>query len=61
MLWTPFAELYHLGALLFRRGLTAALEVSAERDGWPEDERRRVAELISWRNAQRVYRLEDVA
>lgn len=55
------AELYHLGALLFRRGLTAALEVSAERDGWPEDERRRVAELISWRNAQRVYRLEDVA
>ncbi len=51
------AELFHLGALLFRRGLQQALDAFAERDGWPADERSRVAELIAWRNAARVYRL----
>jgi uncharacterized protein len=55
------AELYHLGALLFRRGLELALEAFAERDGWPVAERRRVAELIAWRNARRVYRLDAAA
>lgn len=51
------AELFHLGALLFRRGLQQALDAFAERDGWPAGERARVAELIAWRNAARVYRL----
>ena len=52
------AELYHLGALLFRRGLEQALAAFAERDGWPAAECARVAELIAWRNAARVYRLD---
>ncbi|MCR8669986.1 amidohydrolase family protein [Agrococcus sp. HG114] len=52
------AELYHLGALLFRRGLGHALDAFAARDGWPLAEQRRVAELVAWRNARRVYRLD---
>lgn len=52
------AELYHLGALLFRRGLARALDTFAERDGWPEHERARVTELVAWRNARRAYRLD---
>lgn len=52
------AELYHLGALLFRRGLARALDVFAERDDWPEHERARVTELVAWRNARRAYRLD---
>ncbi|WP_259606702.1 MULTISPECIES: amidohydrolase family protein [Microbacterium] len=52
------AELYHLGALLFRRGLEGALETFAERDGWPPAERSRITELIAWRNARRAYRLD---
>nr|WP_307371149.1 amidohydrolase [Microbacterium sp. W4I4] len=54
------AELYHLGALLFRRGLARALDVFAERDDWPEHERARVTELVAWRNARRAYRLGDL-
>ncbi|WP_207483005.1 amidohydrolase family protein [Microbacterium sp. SD291] len=53
------AELYHLGALLFRRGLQRALDTFSERDGWPAGERSRVTELIAWRNARRAYRLDD--
>ncbi|WP_258546563.1 amidohydrolase [Microbacterium sp. H6] len=49
------AELYLLGALLFRRGTEAALADFAARDGWPVEEQRRVAELISSGNARRVY------
>jgi predicted TIM-barrel fold metal-dependent hydrolase len=52
------AELYHLGALLFRRGLARALDAFAERDDWPEHERARVTELVAWRNARRAYRLD---
>lgn len=52
------AELYYLGALLFRRGLQQALDTFAERDGWPPEECRRVAELISWGNARRAYGLD---
>lgn len=55
------AELYYLGALLFRQGLQRALDAFAERDGWPPQERRRVAELIAWGNARRVYGLPSVA
>ncbi|GAA1799261.1 amidohydrolase family protein [Agromyces neolithicus] len=53
------AELYFLGALLFRRGLERALDTFARRDDWPAAERRRIAELIAWRNARRAYRLDD--
>lgn len=52
------AELYHLGALLFRRGLARALDTFAERDGWPAAERTRITEMIAWRNARRAYRLD---
>lgn len=52
------AELYYLGALLFRRGLAQVLDTFAERDGWPAEEQRRIAELIGWRNAHRAYRIE---
>ncbi|WP_405217778.1 amidohydrolase family protein [Agrococcus sp. Ld7] len=55
------AELYYLGALLFRRGLQQALDVFADRDGWPPEERRRVAELIAWGNARRAYGLDAPA
>jgi predicted TIM-barrel fold metal-dependent hydrolase len=53
------AELYYLGALLFRRGLERALGTFAERDDWPAGERRRITESIAWRNARRAYRLDD--
>lgn len=55
------AELYYLGALLFRRGLQQALDVFADRDGWPPEECRRVAELIAWGNARRAYGLDAPA
>ncbi|MFV0373942.1 amidohydrolase family protein [Microbacterium sp.] len=53
------AELFYLGALLFRRGLDRALATFADRDGWPASECRRVAEMVAWRNARRAYRLDD--
>ncbi|WP_462418973.1 amidohydrolase family protein [Kytococcus sp. Marseille-QA3725] len=55
------AELYHLGALLFRRGLAAALQSWGERAGWPVDEQLRVARMIGSENARRVYELDRVA
>ncbi|KAB1656800.1 amidohydrolase family protein [Pseudoclavibacter chungangensis] len=53
------AELYTLGALLFRRGLDHALARFAELDAWPWAEQRRVAERIGSRNARAVYRLDE--
>lgn len=55
------AELYYLGARLFRRGLHAALETFAQREGWPLGECVRVAEMVAWRNARRAYRLDEPA
>ncbi|MEZ3161112.1 amidohydrolase family protein [Microbacterium sp. BWT-B31] len=55
------AELYYLGALLFRRGLERALDTFAKRDDWPAAERARITELIAWRNARRAYRLHHSA
>lgn len=55
------AELYYLGALLFRRGLQRALDEFVERDQWPSAECARITELIAWRNARRAYRLDDRA
>ncbi|MBB3023323.1 amidohydrolase family protein [Helcobacillus massiliensis] len=54
------AELYHLGALLFRRGLAEALDDWARRDQWPIAEQQRVAQMISRDNARRVYRLDQL-
>ncbi|MFP3962792.1 amidohydrolase family protein [Actinomadura fulvescens] len=51
------AELFHLGALLFRRGLAAFLG-SGVRDGaWTGEDAVRVAELMASGNARRAYRL----
>ena len=49
------AELFHLGALLFRRGLASALERWGGA-AWPQQEQERVAAMIASGNAQRVYR-----
>ena len=54
------AELFHLGALLFRRGLAQGLTRWGEQGGWPLDEQMRVAQLIGSGNARRLYGL-DVA
>ena len=50
------AELFHLGALLFRRGLARALATWSA-GTWPQGEQQRVATMIASGNAQRVYRL----
>lgn len=54
------AELFSLGALLFRRGLGQALGRWEREHGWPPAEQRRIAGLIASGNARRVYRLDDV-
>lgn len=54
------AELFHLGALQFRRGLALALNQWHAVDGWPESEQRRIAALIGSENALRVYDLDKV-
>ncbi|MGJ7539070.1 amidohydrolase family protein [Brevibacterium luteolum] len=51
------AELYSLGAILFRDGLDSVLNGWATRHGWPEDELRRIAGMIAAGNARRVYGL----
>ena len=53
------AELFHLGAGLFRTGLARALATWGE--GWPEEEQLRLARLVASENARRVYRLDEVA
>lgn len=52
------AELFHLGAVLFRRGLGEALGRWAAADGWPLEEQERIARLICSDNARRVYGLD---
>ncbi|MDJ1371566.1 amidohydrolase family protein [Gulosibacter molinativorax] len=49
------AELYYLGAMLFRRGLTAALTRFAKLDRWPVEQCERVARMIGYDNAARLY------
>lgn len=53
------AELYHLGALLFRRGLGQALGEWGRTAGWPTAEQLRVARMVGSENARRLYRLEN--
>jgi len=52
-------ELYHLGALLFRRGLGRVLAEGVAEGSWTERDAARVAEMIASGNARRAYRLGD--
>ncbi|MFG2000717.1 amidohydrolase family protein [Spirillospora sp. NPDC048911] len=54
------AELYHLGALLFRRGLAAFLGSGVGDGAWTEEDAIRVGELMASGNAVRAYRLPAV-
>ena len=49
------AELYHLGAVLFRRGLGGFLAGGVEDGAWTAADAGRVAEMIASGNARRVY------
>jgi len=55
------AELYHLGALLFRRGLAATLMALVDADDMSAQDADRVTRLVSAENARRAYGLADVA
>jgi predicted TIM-barrel fold metal-dependent hydrolase len=52
-------ELYHLGTLLFRQGLSGFLRSGLEDGAWTEGDAGRIARLAGGENARRVYRLED--
>jgi predicted TIM-barrel fold metal-dependent hydrolase len=56
--WGP-PELHHLGALLWRRAMTALLGEWVAAGDWSQADALRVAELIGVGNARRVYRLEE--
>jgi predicted TIM-barrel fold metal-dependent hydrolase len=49
------AELYHLGALLFRHGLAGFLAGGVEDGAWTAGDAGRIARLIASGNARRVY------
>ncbi|WP_433337323.1 amidohydrolase family protein [Spirillospora sp. CA-294931] len=51
------AELYHLGAALFRRGLARVLAEGVGDDAWTPRDALRVAGLVASGNAHRAYRL----
>ncbi|MDX6326548.1 MAG: uncharacterized protein QOK15_2902 [Nocardioidaceae bacterium] len=51
------AELYHLAALLFRRGLTQVLGGLVEAGELTGSDAQRIADLIGHENARRAYRL----
>jgi predicted TIM-barrel fold metal-dependent hydrolase len=52
------AELFYLGALLFRRGLGATLDAWIQEDHCSTTEAERIAELIGRGNAVRIYPLD---
>lgn len=54
--WGP-PELHHLGAVLWRRGMSRALGDWVEEGEWAEAEAIRVATMIGRTNAQRLYGL----
>jgi uncharacterized protein len=54
--WGP-AELHHLGAALWRRGMTRVLGAWVTEGEWAQADAERVVEAIAHRNAQRVYGL----
>ena len=54
--WGP-PELHYLGALLWRRAITAVFGRWVADDDWSEADARRVVDMIARDNARRVYRL----
>jgi hypothetical protein len=54
------AELYLLGARLFRRGLAAFLDAGVADGDWTAADAARIARLIGADNARRVYRFDEV-
>jgi predicted TIM-barrel fold metal-dependent hydrolase len=52
------SELHFLGATLWRRGISEVLRRFVDAGEWSEADAMRVAELIGYRNAARVYDLE---
>jgi predicted TIM-barrel fold metal-dependent hydrolase len=52
------AELYHLGSLLFRRGLSDYLRSGLDDGAWTEDDAAHIARLAGGDNARRVYGLD---
>jgi hypothetical protein len=52
------AELFHLGASLFRTGLERAFRTWGGSSGWPVEEQQRLATLVASENARRVYGLD---
>jgi uncharacterized protein len=52
-------ELHHLGARLWRRGMSRALAHHVESGDWNFDDALRVARMIGRDNAERVYGLRD--
>lgn len=52
------AELYHLGTLLFRRGLGEFLRTGLDSGDWTRADAARTARLIGHDNARRVYGLD---
>jgi uncharacterized protein len=53
------AEFHFLGALRFRRGLTAILEEWVRREECSAADADRIADLLGRANAHRIYRLDD--
>ncbi|HEY5847075.1 MAG TPA: amidohydrolase family protein [Microlunatus sp.] len=51
------AELYYLGALLFRRGLSGVLTDLVDADEMTNDDAERILTLIARENSRRVYRV----
>jgi uncharacterized protein len=51
------AELFHLGSLLFRRGLSAVFEALVEQGEMSVGDADAASALVCRENAQRVYRL----
>ncbi|NMH97417.1 amidohydrolase family protein [Pseudonocardia acidicola] len=56
--WGP-AELHHLGAVLWRRAVTAVLGEWVEWGEWSGADAVRVAQMVGSGNARRVYGLEE--
>jgi predicted TIM-barrel fold metal-dependent hydrolase len=52
-------ELYHLGSLLFRRGLSDVLRSGLDDGAWTKADAERIARLAGVENARRVYGLEE--
>ena len=52
-------ELYYLGAKLFRQGLSTVLNEFSSTYGWPHKECKRVAKMIGYDNAARLYGVDD--